>query len=151
MAKKKKAGLDFQLDLIPVISLMSVCICFLLLTAVWVQIGSINVKQAVGGQPASETAKKPTVWVAIDGKGAAVFDVRDARIPAKLQKMKVQGVDGKPDLEKIASLIVDLKSAEPALVTALIQPDGQAVYEHIIDIMSSFRKNGIIDLGVSPL
>jgi len=151
MAKKKKAGLDFQIDLIPVISLMSVCICFLLMTAVWVRIGSLNVKQAVGGQAASETAKKPTVWVSIDGKGATVFDVRDARIPARLQKMKVQGVDGKPDLEKIAGLIVDLKSAEPALVTALIQPDGQAVYEHIIDIMFSFRKNGIIDLGVSPL
>lgn len=151
MAKGKKKGLDFSIELIPVISLMSVCICFLLLTAVWIQVGSINVKQAVGGQPASETQKKPTLWVALDGKGSASFEVRDSRVPARLQRLKVQGVDGKPDLEKIKELISDLRVAEPALVTALIQPDGQAVYEHIIDVMDSFKRNGVIDLGVTPL
>jgi biopolymer transport protein TolR len=151
MASKKNKDLDFTIDLIPVISLMSVCICFLLLTAVWVRIGSVNVKQAVGGQPAAETAKKPTVWVNINGNGDTTFDVRDARIPARLAKLSVKGVEGKPDHAKIKTLIQDLRATEPNLATALIQPEAQAVYENIIDLMDLFKAQGVIDLGVSPL
>ncbi len=147
----KKKHLEFEINLIPAIDLLSVCICFLLLTAVWLHVGALNVKQAVGGQPASESVKKPTVWVQLDGKGDVAFDVRDARVPAKLAKAKIKGKDGKPDLEALKGLVTDLKAAEPALTTVLLQPQAQAVYEDIIDVMDSFKKEGLIDLGVAPL
>ena len=49
MARNKKS-LDSELNLIAFISLLSVLICSLLLTAIWIQIGSMDVKQAVGGR-----------------------------------------------------------------------------------------------------
>ncbi len=147
----KKKHLEFEINLIPAIDLLSVCICFLLLTAVWLHVGALNVKQAVGGQPASESVKKPTVWVQLDGKGDVAFDVRDSHVPAKLAKAKIKGKDGKPDLEALKGLVTDLKAAEPALTTVLLQPQAQAVYEDIIDVMDSFKKEGLIDLGVAPL
>lgn len=150
MSKKHK-HLEFEINLIPAIDLLSVCICFLLLTAVWLHVGALNVKQAVGGQPASETAKKPTVWVQINGQGDVALDVRDARVSAKLAKAKVPGKEGKPDLEALTALALELKSAEPTLTTVLIQPQAATVYEAIIDVMDSFKKQGMIDLGVSPL
>lgn len=150
MSKKHK-HLEFEINLIPAIDLLSVCICFLLLTAVWLHVGALNVKQAVGGQPASETAKKPTVWIQINGQGDVALDVRDARVPAKLAKAKVPGKEGKPDLEALKAIALELKSAEPALTTVLIQPQAATVYEAIIDVMDSFKKQGMIDLGVSPL
>jgi biopolymer transport protein TolR len=150
MSRKKK-HLEFEINLIPAIDLLSVCICFLLLTAVWLHVGALNVKQAVGGQPASETAKKPTVWVQISGQGDVSLDVRDARVPAKLVKAKVAGKEGKPDLEGIQAIASQLKSAEPTLTTVLIQPQAATMYESIIDVMNSFKKQGMIDLGVSPL
>lgn len=150
MSRKKK-HLEFEINLIPAIDLLSVCICFLLLTAVWLHVGALNVKQAVGGQPASETPKKPTVWVQISGQGDVTLDVRDARVPAKLAKAKVNAKDGKPDLEGIKTLASELKAAEPLLTTVLIQPQAATMYETIIDVMDSFKKQGMIDLGVSPL
>jgi biopolymer transport protein TolR len=150
MSRKKK-HLEFEINLIPAIDLLSVCICFLLLTAVWLHVGALNVKQAVGGQPASETAKKPTVWVQITGQGDVSLDVRDARVPVKLAKAKVAGKEGKPDLEGIQALASELKAAEPELTTVLIQPQAATMYESIIDVMDSFKKQGMIDLGVSPL
>lgn len=149
--RKRHKHLEFEINLIPAIDLLSVCICFLLLTAVWLHVGALNVKQAVGGQPASETAKKPTVWAQINGTGDVTLDVRDARVPAKLAKAKIAGKDGKVDLEAIRNIASELKAAEPNLTTVLIQPVAATVYEDIIDLMDSFKKNGMIDLGVSPL
>ncbi len=149
--RKRHKHLEFEINLIPAIDLLSVCICFLLLTAVWLNVGSLNVKQAVGGQPASETAKKPTLWVQMAAMGDVQLEVRDARVPAKLAKMRVPGVEGKPNLDSLRSIASELRAVEPALTTALIQPQAQSLYEDIIDVMDSFKKQGLIDLGVSPL
>lgn len=149
--RKRHKHLEFEINLIPAIDLLSVCICFLLLTAVWLHVGAMNVKQAVGGQPASETAKKPTVWAQINAQGDVQLDVRDARVTAKLAKAKIAGKEGKPDLQAITNIAMELKASEPALTTVLIQPQAATVYEDIIDLMDSFKKQGMIDLGVSPL
>lgn len=149
--RKRHKHLEFEINLIPAIDLLSVCICFLLLTAVWLHVGALNVKQAVGGQPASETARKPTVWAQINAHGDVQLDVKDARVSAKLAKAKIAGKEGKPDLEAVRNIAGELKAAEPGLTTVLIQPQAATVYEDIIDLMDSFKKQGLIDLGVSPL
>lgn len=150
--RHNKKHLDFELNLIPFIDLLSTCICFLLITAVWMQIGSMNVKQAVGGQSAAETEKKPIAWIFMELDGSVTIDVRDsAAVPANLRKAKVQGVQGKPDLDAVNKLATEIRHVEPGLRTALIQPKSQTNYEDIIDLMDSFKKAGMGDLGVVPL
>lgn len=151
MSLKKKKSLDFEVNLIPFIDLLSTCICFLLLTAVWINVASMNVKQAVGGQAADSGAKKPTVWVAMSPSGDLTLDVKDAHVPAKLEKFSIPGQQGKPNLELLANAVAQLKAAEPALNTALIQPTAASIYEDIIGLMDGFKKSGVTDLGVSPL
>ena len=151
MALRKKKTLDFEVNLIPFIDLLSTCICFLLLTAVWINVASMNVKQAVGGQAADAGAKKPTMWVVMSQGGDLTLDVRDSHVPAKLAKFSIPGAHGKPNLEILTSAVAQLRQAEPALTTALIQPTAASVYEDIIDMMDTFKKSGISDLGVSPL
>lgn len=147
-----KKHLDFEINLIPFIDLLSACICFLLLTAVWVQVGSMDVKQAVGGQPASDTPKKPTLWVNMGASGEITLNVQDTnKVPAKLQKLSVKGLEGKMDFAQIDIAINELKTLEPELRTALIQPQAQSVYEDMIVLMDNFKKQGLVDLGVSPL
>jgi biopolymer transport protein TolR len=150
--KRGKKHLDFEINLIPFIDLLSACICFLLLTAVWVQVGTLDVKQAVGGQPASETPKKPTLWVNMGAGGELAINIQDTeKVPAKLRKFVVKGVEGKANLVDLESALQELKVFEPGLRTALIQPQAQSVYEDMIALMDQFKKNGLIDLGVSPL
>lgn len=144
--------LDFEINLIPFIDLLSACICFLLLTAVWVQVGSMDVKQAVGGQPASETVKKPTLWVNMAADGELGLSVQDSeKVPAKLRKLSVKAVEGKIDLVQLEAVVEELKTLEPELRTALLQPTAQSVYEDMVAVMDQFKKQGLIDLGVSPL
>ncbi|CAN0275939.1 unnamed protein product, partial [Chrysoparadoxa australica] len=42
----QKKELDAQLYLTPFIDLLSTCVCFLLITAVWIEIGTVEVKQS---------------------------------------------------------------------------------------------------------
>lgn len=147
-----KQHLDFEINLIPFIDLLSACICFLLLTAVWVQVGSMDVKQAVGGQPAADTPKKPTLWVNMGADGAVTINVQDSgKVPAKLQKVGIQGVAGKIDFAQLDLAVQQLKTLEPELRTALIQPQAASIYEDMILLMDNFKKQGLVDLGVSPL
>lgn len=150
----QKAGkhLDFEINLIPCIDLLSVCICFLLLTAVWLSIGSMNVKQAIGGQSAAETEKKPTLWVTMAANGELNFKVQDSNhVPARLANLKLSGVNGQANTTELQKALDELVSLEPNLRTALIKPQANSPYEDIIGLMDQFKRKGLVDLGVVPL
>ena len=79
MARAKKE-LDSELNLISFVSLLSVLICSLLLTAIWVHIGSMDVKQAVGGQGGAASTKEkkpPAVWANLAPDGSIRFVLQD--------------------------------------------------------------------------
>src|SRR5690606_20198424 len=42
----KKKDLNAELNLTPFIDLLSSCVCFLLITAVWIEVGKIEIKQS---------------------------------------------------------------------------------------------------------
>ena len=149
---KKNKHLDFEINLIPCIDLLSVCICFLLLTAVWLNVGSMNVKQAVGGQSAAETEKKPLLWVFMGAGGQLNLDLQQSSlVPAGLRKLQVPGLEGRSNLEELGRVIEKMKTLEPSLKTALIQPQATSPYEDIIALMDEFKRLNVIDLGVAPL
>ncbi len=150
--RKHKKHLDFEINLIPCIDLLSVCICFLLLTAVWLHIGSMNVKQAVGGQSQAETPKKPLMWVYLAEDGQLTFNVQQSSlIPSALANIKLPGVDGHANVAELNRVLTQLTAKDPGLKTALIQPRAKSSYEDIIALMDEFKKMGLTDLGVAPL
>lgn len=153
--KKDKKNLDVELDLVSFISLLSVCICFLLLTAVWIQIGSLNVKQAVGGQSAAETKKVPAVWAQMQKNGSLVLKFQDFPKTA-LRTLGRQAVvkaadEGKINFEDLEVQVASLLKAVPDLNTGLILPLGDTEYENVIQLMDHLKKSGLTNLGVSPL
>ena len=150
--KHSKKVLDFEVNLIPFIDLLSVSICFLLITAVWLNVGSMNVKQAVGGQAKEDTKKTTQVWVRMTAQGDLDLEVQQSSlVPAALRKLRVARVDSKVNWEGFEKALVSLKQVEPSLNTGLIQPTASTSYEDIIDAMDRLKKNGMTDLGVSPL
>ncbi len=46
----KSKELDFEVNLLPVLSVLSICICFLLTTAIWTRMGFIGINQAIGDE-----------------------------------------------------------------------------------------------------
>ena len=149
---RHKKHMDFEINLIPFIDLLSVCICFLLLTAVWLQVGSLNVKQAIGGQSKAETVKTPQLWVALGKNGDLTLNIKEsAKIVGRMASVRVKGLNGRSNLADLGGVITKLKGLDPALKTVLIQPLLQSEYEEIVDLMDEFKKAGLNDLGVVPL
>jgi len=132
--------------------LLSVSICFLLITAVWLNVGSMNVKQAVGGQAQEDTKKSPLVWIRMSAQGDLDLEVQQSSlVPASLRKLRVAQQDKKVNYDGLEKALSSLKQVEPSLNTGLIQPTASTSYEDIIDVMDKLKKSGMTDLGVSPL
>lgn len=152
MSNPKRKSLDFNIDLIPVISLLSVCICFLLLTAVWVQVGSMNVKQALGGQAAEDTVREPMLSFIILNSGDLSVEARDfKKLPRKLAKTTLKGGASDGAFEAVRELVNQIKAYEPDLRAALIEPNLEVEYEAIVTLMDNLKSEGLIDLGIVPL
>ncbi|MGZ3743211.1 MAG: ExbD/TolR family protein [Pseudobdellovibrionaceae bacterium] len=150
--RKHGKHLDFEINLIPCIDLLSVCICFLLLTAVWLHVGSLNVKQAMGGQSQGETPKKPLLWVYMGEGGQLSLKVQQSSlVPSTLANLKLPGLEGHANFPEVNRILAQLKTKDPDLKTALIQPQAQSSYEEIIALMDECKKLGLTDLGIAPL
>ena len=151
--KKVKKSISTEIDLVAFISLLSVCICFLLLTTVWVQIASMDVKQAVGGQGASEGKPKPEMWVFFESGGQLKFQLRNSpkKILSVYNGYKIDGKEGSPDYEKLSQYLIKLTGDFDQLSMALFKPSKLTRFEEIIRLMDVFRQSGINDLGVTPI
>lgn len=148
----KNRELDTEINLVAFISLLSVLICSLLLTAIWVQIGSMNVKQAVGGQSSESSKKIPTLWVTIAKNKDLKIQLEDGpRGTSKLRRARISALEGEVDLQALDEHVVKLTQKIPELRTALIKPVASTLYDDIINVMDHFKKAGLVDLGVSPL
>ncbi len=141
-----KKELNFELNLLPIFDVLSVCICFLLMTVVWVQVGSVDTTQAVGGQSQSETKKVPTVWVTFDEKGSLNFSFKNAKV--KANDFTLKSNKGQLNLSRIESQI---KKLDKTFEIALLMPAANTSYDNIIQVMDMFKQAGINDVGISPL
>src|ERR1700761_2674137 len=76
--KGRRKNMNFELNLVPFIDVLSTCICFLLVTAVFINLGSFHTNQAVGSANANEKPKG-SVTVSLGGKGDIRFEVKDVK------------------------------------------------------------------------
>ena len=148
----KQKNLDTEVDLIAFISLLAILICTLLLTSVWVHMGSLNVKQAVGSGKASGK-KPPTLWVQMNRRGTLSVEVRQAqKLPKTLRKSIIRGLkEGKPNTEKLSFHLQKVKKYLPKLEMGFVKPHKDTAYEDMISVMDHFKKEGLLDIGVVPL
>src|SRR5689334_23645840 len=96
--RARKKGLTFELNLIPFIDVLSTCICFLLVTAVFINLGSFHVSQAVGSEKSQAEKPKGTVTASFGSQGEIRFEVKD--IPGqRASQVTIKGKDGKVNFE----------------------------------------------------
>jgi biopolymer transport protein ExbD len=149
MARSRKKHLEFELNLLPFISVLAVCISFLLLVSVWTRVGTFNTNQAFGTD-GGETAKNPmSLWAKFDNDGSVRLVVNDGKniesknLPDfKIAHSNLQAV------EKYAHLI---KSKLPGLTMAMVLPAGDSSYEDIIYVMDKLKKENFSQVGIAPL
>ena len=145
-----KKDLNFEINILPILDILSVLICFLLLTAVWVEIGSLDTKQAVGDNSFNQIANPPSLWIGVDANGTLKLSLRDLKKNVPTETTLAVGKDG-VNWDNLNQKIQDLKTLVPELKTVVIRPESKANYGVVIRLMDQLKKNQLTDIGLSPL
>ena len=153
---RKKAGLgakkelNAELNLTPFIDLLSTIVCFLLITAVWIEIGTVEVKQS-HGTDAKETKqqsydldlvfKNPTAMrlnLKRNGKTIKGFDVKGENFSEMITQLNLT----------ISSQVLNYKNKIIEIAAATITPRSGVNYGDLISTLDVLRKNQIVNIGV---
>ncbi len=146
--KGGKKPLDTAINLVPFIDLMAVTISFLLMTAVWTQIGRLQVSQS--GGPTAEQEQKPDemppVNLLITDKalkltmGGTVFDEITFERSEK----------GKLKLEKLFQHFEKIHAQYPEQGAITLQTEDGVRYEDLVTIIDECVGHNFKGVAVSP-
>ena len=140
----RKKNLDFEINLMPIISVLAVCISFLLISAVWVQGGSYHLTQALGSET-EESKEKPTnLWVELKDANNVEISLRQG--DKVINKSRVQ--QSKDSLKKA---IEAMRAQSPETKIALVLPNAKSNFQDIINVMNELKANEFNDIGIAPL
>lgn len=148
----RKKNMNFELNLIPFIDVLSTCICFLLVTAVFVNLGSIHVSQAVGSEKNKEQVKTGSVIVSFGSSGDVRFEAKDVKgFAADLSLVTIKGQGGKINYPKTEEWIKAFTSRFTNVKTVLMMPNPTSKYDDLIQLMAQFKANSMDQIGIAPL
>lgn len=144
---QSKKNLNVELNLLPVFDILSVCICFLLMTVVWIEIRQMETKQAIGSQSAAETKKEGSIWMTIDESNSLVMVTKAAS--GSETKMVVHPKGGNIDFDKAKSVLTTAFSKNVRMTHIL--PSKTTKYDQVIRLMDTAKQVGIQNIGLSPI
>ncbi len=142
-----KKDLNFELNLMPVFDILAVCICFLLMTVVWVEVKALETKQSIGGQSVAETTQTSSFWLSVDASNNINLTIKSTKKADR--QFSITNFKGQLDIRKITSMI--LSASNEKIVTAHILPTKSTKYDQVIQLMDVLKQNGVKDIGLSPI
>lgn len=146
-----KKDLDFEINILPILDILSVMICFLLLTAVWTQVGALSTKQAVGDNTISKKENPPSLWIQVEKSGTLRLSLRDVKTQNVQAETTLTGNSKGVNWVALTKKIQSIKSQFPKVNTVIIRPEAKANYGVVIQLMDQLKKNQMTDVGLSPL
>ena len=142
--KGGKKPLDAAINLVPFIDLMAVMISFLIMTAVWNQIGRIPIAQSGAAMESTATPEAPVTLLITQTSlaltvGGSAFEV----IPL------VRDAKGRLGLQKLRGQIEELHVARPEQRSITLQTDDAVRYEDLVRIIDACIGAGLSSVRVS--
>ena len=145
-----KKELDADLNLTPFIDLLSTIVCFLLITAVWIEIGAVEIKQSKGTEAAA--SKKISYDLDLVYKTPTDLRLNLKRNGKRVKAFKVQTKDEVSFQAKLHDIIqnkvLKFKNKAIEIATATVTPRTSVNYGNLVQTLDTLRKNEIINIGV---
>lgn len=146
----KKKDLNADLNLTPFIDLLSTIVCFLLITAVWIEIGSVEIKQSHGTEAAA--SKKISYDLDVVYTSPTNIRLNLKKNGKRVKAFKVEGADEgalQASLNQtIQTKVLNFKNKVIEIATATITPRSTVDYGNMMKTLDTLRKNEIINIGV---
>ena len=148
-SKGGRKSVDAELNLIPFIDLLSVCILFLLMTAVWVQISKMSALTQPGGQNTVANSSVTQLneerenrdWEVLvrtsgvqdmqNGRSLGTFSVEAAK--ARIAELNEQYLKSKTDVK------ISLRAADDVL------------YEDMIQVLDALFTQNLLDVSIAGI
>jgi len=140
-----KKPLNVELNLVPFIDLLTCLICFLLMAAVWIQIGKISVTQSGQGAPAEQTPEQRqrlNLVVAITPQGYLVTG-NGTTIADILKK------DNEYDSKTLGTKLKEIHGQFPDKNDIVVMSEDSINYQALIDTMDVCLANEFPNISVS--
>ncbi len=145
---KGKKPLDTNINLVPFIDLMAVTIVFLIMTAVWTQLGRLQVSQA--GQNASEEQQQQEQKLPV----TLLITEKDLKLSVggtQFDPIPVTRDDkGKIDLQKLMDKLKEVKTQQPDQSAITLQTEDSVRFEDLVRIIDTCIGNQFPSVSVSP-
>ena len=147
--KSNKKPLDAAMNLVPFIDLLSCCISFLLITAVWTQIAGLQVASS-GGPPDQQQKQENTIDVKLllTEKGYSL-----TMAGAAIEIPKVNSKEGTPgfDRKTLAEKLKTLRSSLPDQSAITVQPEDAVAYEDLVNTVDICMGEQLRNVTVAPV
>ena len=143
------AGGGEEPNLTPFIDLFSVLICFLLMTAAWLQLESLqtNIEAATSKEPSDEPPPPPdpnkvNLTVAL-GKTSTILTEKE-------NKKEVPKVNGEINEKAIVGILSEWKKKYPQKNDVVVNSESGVFYGELISIYDLLIQTGWPDVGINP-
>lgn len=136
-----------DLNLVPIIDLMSVCIIFLLITAVWSQVSMIQIGSSIYGKKSSDEKSEPPPKAEIPFR----LDVqRDGyRVLIGHNTLKFPKIGDQYDQVKLTAELKKIKELYPDKVDAVVTVLDDLPYGTLIGGMDALLTAGFPEISVA--
>lgn len=147
--KGGKKPLDAMINLVPFIDLMAVTIVFLIMTAVWTQLGRLQVSQS--GQSASEEQQQQQqqlqpITVLITEK-----DLKITVGGSQLDPLPITRDDkGRVEVQKLIDKLKELKNQQPEQNAITLSTEDAVKYEDLVRLIDTVIGAQFPSVSVSP-
>ena len=138
--------MDTQINLVPFIDLMAVTISFLIMTAVWTQIGRLQVSQSGGpSDPQTEPDTKTVPLVLL----ITEKELKMTAGSSPMAPIPITRVNGKIDLTVLIAQIKDLRTQLPDQAAITLQTEDSVRYEDLVRIIDECIGSGLPSISVA--
>jgi biopolymer transport protein TolR len=149
-SKGGKKPLDAMINLVPFIDLMAVTIVFLIMTAVWTQLGSLQVSQA--GQAGTDPPPPSMPITLLITEKALQLTVGGSQLdPLPITR----DPQGRIDTNPLTAKLVELKTQQPEQAAITLSSEDAVKYEDLVRLIDAVVNDGMQPLfpsvNVSPV
>ncbi len=137
-----------DLNIVPFIDLMSVCIIFLLITAVWTQISMIQLGSSIYSNKTEEQVIKPPPFVEV----VLRVDVLPEGFRLVVGKNMVSipnSPDGQYNKDVLVDKLKEVKTKYPEKVDGVASVRDEVQYKHLIEAMDSLLIAGFDQVSIT--
>lgn len=149
----RRRNLDAEINLVPFIDLLSMCICFLLMTAIWIEIGSIQVKQMLGTNAPAMTTEAIDLEVRMRADQGMELVIQKAG--KTVQAYQIEGSDFEQKLSQlnnyVTTIMMSLSQDPNSSITGRVIPAQIFNYGNLVSVLDVMRGNGVSQLAVVPV